>query len=182
MAEPGRRRDRQAANRWSDRLTGTPVLFEALVVPHRSLTARGLVWVAVLMAALSLVVGLRFWALGAWPVLPFCAIEVGLVLLMLWLNHRSARATELILLSDAELRIIRTGPQGERREIVLPSGWLSVVLEEQAGRVPRLLLRRHGRAVEIARALGEAPKRDLAAALSNALYRARNPVFDNPVL
>jgi uncharacterized membrane protein len=134
------------------------------------------------MGAMSLIVGLRFLALGAWPVLPFCVAEVGLVLLMLHLNHRAARATELILLSDYELRIIRTGPKGQKQEMTLPSGWLSVVLEEREGRVPRLLLRRHGRAVEIARALGEAPKRDLASALSGALHRARYPVFDNPGL
>ena len=32
------------------------------------------------------------------------------------------------------------------------------------------------------RALGEAEKRDLAACLTRALHRARNPVFDNPQL
>jgi len=30
--------------------------------------------------------------------------------------------------------------------------------------------------------LGETPKRDLAAALTRALYQWRNPVFDNPQL
>ena len=134
------------------------------------------------MGALSLIVGLRFSVIGAWPVLPFCVAEVGLVLLMLYLNHHGTRDTELILLSDYELRIVRSGRNGVKQELVLPSGWLSVVLEERDGRVPRLLLRRHGKAVEIARALGEAPKRDLAAALSGALHRACYPVFDNPGL
>ena len=80
------------------------------------------------------------------------------------------------------LYIIRTDPAGRRRETVLPSGWLSVSLREREGRVPRLSLTKHGVDEEIAAVLGEAEKRDLARALGDALYRTRNPVFDNPVL
>ncbi len=120
--------------------------------------------------------------LGAWPVLPFSVVEVGLVLLMLRLNARQARATELLLLSEGELRIVRTGSGGQQHEQVLSSGWLSVVLRERPGRVPSLMLLGHGVSVEIARSLGEAPKRELAARLTAALHRARNPVFDNPQL
>jgi uncharacterized membrane protein len=65
---------------------------------------------------------------------------------------------------------------------VLPSGWLSVSLQERDGRVPRLVLSGHGVSEEIGRALGDAEKRDLAGCLTNALHRARNPVFDNPQL
>jgi uncharacterized membrane protein len=129
-----------------------------------------------------MLISLRFWMLGAWPVMPFSVVEVGLVLLMLRLNTREARASELILLSETELRIVRTESSGRRTVRVLPSGWLSVLLSERDGRVPRLMLRRHGVSEEIGRALGEAEKRDLAASLDRALHRARNPVFDNPQL
>jgi len=134
------------------------------------------------LAGIALIVSVRFWLMGAWPVLPFSVIEVGLVLLMLHLNLRQARASELILLSETELRIVRTEPSGQRRQTVLPAGWLSVSLLERDGRVPRLVLRRHGTSEEIGRALGETEKRDLAASLSRALHKARNPVFDNPRL
>jgi uncharacterized membrane protein len=129
-----------------------------------------------------MLVSVRFWMLGAWPVLPFSVLEVGLVLLMLHLNTRQARASELILLSETELRIVRTDPSGKRRETVLPSGWLSVSLRERQGRVPSLVLSRHGRSEEIGQVLGEQAKRDLAASLACALHRTRNPVFDNPQL
>lgn len=160
----------------------TVPLFEALIVPHRSLTRRGLGWVIGAVAGLAVVVSMRFWMLGAWMVAPFSVLEVGLVLLMLYLNTRQARASELILLTGSSVRIIRTDPAGRRRETMLPSGWLSVSLQERDGRVPRLSLTRHGVDEEIASVLGEAEKRDLARALAQALYRARNPVFDNPGL
>ena len=139
-------------------------------------------WVAGSLAGLGLLIGVRFCMLGAWPVLPFGVLEVGLVLVMLRVNTRQARGSELILLSETELRIVRTDPSGQRREKVLPSGWLTARLEERDGRVPRLVLTRHGMSEEIGRALGEAEKRDLAASLTRALHRARNPVFDNPQL
>lgn len=135
-----------------------------------------------LVSGLALAVGIRFWFLGAWLVLPFCVAEVGLVLTMLYLNTRQARANELILLSEDEFRIVRTDPAGRRRETIMPSAWLSVSLEERDGRVPRLIARRHNREEEIGGALGEREKRDLAESLSRALHRARNPVFDNPAL
>jgi uncharacterized membrane protein len=157
-------------------------LFEALIVPHRSLTKRGMWWVIGSLAGLALLIGVRFWIVGAWPVLPFGALEVGLVVVMLRVNARQARGSELILLTESELRIVRTEPSGQRREKTLPATWLSVSLEERNGRVPRLLLSRYGISEEIGRALGEAEKRDLAASLTSALHRARNPIFDNPQL
>ena len=150
-----------------------------MIIPHRSLTPCGLRWVVGSVAGLTGLVSLRFWTLGAWPVVPFCVLEVGLVLLLLHLNNRQARATELVLLHEDVVRIVRTDEMGRREETVLPSGWLSVLLEERDGRVPRLLLQRHGRREEIGRALGEAEKRDLSECLTRALYNARNPVFDH---
>ena len=73
-------------------MADSALLFEALIVPHRSLTRCGLRWVSLSVAGLALLVSLRFWLMGAWMVLPFSVLEVGLVLLMLALNTRQARA------------------------------------------------------------------------------------------
>ena len=93
-----------------------------------------------------------------------------------------ARASELVLLSEDALRIVRTGRAGQRDERVLPVGWLNVVLDERPGRVPKLLLVARGVREEIAATLGEAEKRDLWSALREALHQARNPRFDNAQL
>ena len=158
------------------------LLFEALIVPHRSLNRRGLGWVIGAVAGLTALVSIRFWLMGAWMVAPFSVLEVGLVLLMLYLNTRQARASELLLLDESRVRIIRTDPAGRKRETVLSSGWLSISLQEREGRVPRLSLTRHGLDEEIGNVLGEVEKRDLAEVLRNALHRSRNPVFDNLLL
>jgi len=157
-------------------------VFEAVIVPHRSLSPRGL---AILMAVISLLcalVVLRFWLIGAWPVAGFGVLEIGLALFLLWLNARRAHASELVLLSEQTLRVVRTDRRGVRQERVLPVAWLNAVIEEPPGKVPRLLLVAHGVREEIATTLGEAEKRDLWAALRDALLRLRSPRFENPQL
>ena len=157
-------------------------VFEAVIVPYRSLSPRGL---RILMAVICLLCGLtvlRFWFIGAWPVAAFSVVEIGIAIFLLRLNASRARASELVLLSEEALRIVRTDTAGRRQERVLPVGWLNAVMEEPPGRVPKLLLVARGVREEIAVTLGEAEKRDLWVALDAALRRLRNPQFDNPQL
>ncbi len=157
-------------------------LFEAVIVPHRSLSPRGVRRLIAVLCLLSGLTALRFWLIGAWLVVAFSAAEAGLAVFLIRLNIRRARASELVLLSPEALRIVRTDMRGRRTEQTLSPGWLNVVVRERPGRIPALLLVANGRAEEIAAALAEDEKRDLAAALAAALRSWRNPIFDNPQL
>ena len=158
-------------------------VFEAVIVPHRSLSRRGLYGVIGAVTALSALISFFCWRLGAWPVVGFNGAEIGFALLALnWHAGSASRASEVLLLSEAGLRVTRAGAGGRREEVLLPVGWLRVVLEERRGRVPALLLMAHGVREEVARTLGEEKKRDLAAALAAAFDRMRHPRFDNPQL
>ena len=168
-----------AADRDDDTALLEPVLFEAVIVPHRSLSPRGLHWLIGLICALCALTAFRFWLIGAWPVIVFSTIEVGLAVLLLLINASRARASEMILLTDRRLRVVRTNAAGRRQEHTLPPTWLNVALEETPGRAPRLVLLARGVREEVGAALGEAERRDLARALGEALYRARNPGFNN---
>jgi uncharacterized membrane protein len=86
------------------------------------------------------------------------------------------------MLTAAGLRITRTDPSGTRRERLLSTAWLNIVIEERQGTVPGLLLVERDMRVEIGRSLGEDEKRDLALALGAALDNLRHPRFDNPQL
>jgi uncharacterized membrane protein len=163
-------------------LPGGAFQFEAVIVPHRSLSPAGLRWVLGILLLLSGVVSAGLWYLGAWPVIGFTGIEA---VLAVWLLHRNAtgtKATELLLLSDAGLLVVRTDRAGRRRERRLSGEWLRADLEERPGQVPALLLRDRGKRMEVGAALGEAEKRQLATALQDAIHRQRHPVFDNPQL
>lgn len=163
-------------------MSDSPLLFQAHITPHRSLSPRGLRLLLIVICAMCSISAAVFVALGAWPVGGFTGVELLLAAFLFRLNARAARASELVMLTPDALRIIRTAPDGRRRETSLPPAWLNVRLDERQGRVPALVLATSGRESEIGAALGEAEKRDLAAALAEALYRFRNPVFDNPHL
>jgi uncharacterized membrane protein len=158
------------------------LIFQAVIVPHRSLSARGL---ALVIAAIGVVccvnIGVSI-RTGAWPVGGFAGLELFLAAYLLRRNARDVRASELVMLSEQGLRIVRTDVKGARQERILPPAWLNVQLQDHPGRVPALLLTTHGRQEEIGRSMGEAEKRDLADALTEALHRWRNPSFDNPQL
>jgi uncharacterized membrane protein len=156
-------------------------VFQALIVPHRSLTRRGVIAVAALLLLLSLTVALRFWWLGAWPVAGLCLLEGPFVLLLLALNLRSARASELIMLNPQQITVVRTDPAGRRQYLSLPSGWLRVDLEDAKGS-SRIVLSSHGRLCEIGGFLHESDRLSLFEALRDAVYGVRNPRFDNAQL
>ena len=157
------------------------LVFEALIVPHRSLTRTGMRTVVAVLIALSAAIALRFWIYGAWPVALFSCVEVPLLILLLTINQRRARASELIMLDAMELKVIRTDASGKRQEESMPAAWLRVDLDSTKG-MSRVMLTSHGRGCEVGGFLHEPERLSLFEALNNALYRARHPVFDNPQL
>lgn len=160
-----------------------PVLFEALCTPRQSLGPRGVRVVTGLVLAGSLATGGLFLALGAWPVVGFSGLEAALVLGLLALHRRRGRrSAELLLLTEGRLSIRRTDHRGRRQALELDPYWTRLTLLERPGRASALLLRSHGRSVEVGALLGEAERQDLAAALGAALRRLREPVFHNPQL
>lgn len=158
------------------------LLFEAIIVPHRSLSLTGLRILLGAVLAACAISSTVFALLGAWPVGIFAGLELVLAAILFHLHMRAARASELLLLTDAGLSVVRTSPTGQTHIRHLPADWLTVRLAERPGRVPALWLVGHGAREEVGRELGEAAKRGLAHALANALERRRNPVFDNPQL
>ena len=163
-------------------MSGSAVQFEAVIVPHRSLSRRGFWWLAASLCTLSGGVSLGLWLAGAWPVIGFTGLEAVLAIVLLRWNAGRRQGSETLLLTDAGLEVVRTDRTGGQQRWLLGGGWLQATLEERPGRAPALLLRDGGVRLEVAAALGEAEKRDLAASLRTALARQRSPVFDNPQL
>ena len=163
-------------------MTEDALLFEAEITPHRSLSTRAMVLVLGGFGLVIVASALRFWLIGAWPVAGFAVLEIGLGVLLFRLHVRRMRETELVLLTERALRIVHIDGRGRRSETVLSPAWLRVRLLERPNSIPRLVLRTRGGQWELARLLGEAEKRDLAAALAAALHRWNHPVFSNPQL
>ena len=104
-----------------------------------------------------------------------------LVVLLLAINLRRARASELIMLDAQQFKVIRTDSAGRTKQVSLPSAWLRVDLDVARG-ISRVLLSSHGHGCEVGAFLHEPEKRSLFEALCEAVHSVRNPRFDNPQL
>ena len=156
-------------------------MWEAVIIPHRSLGRTGMRWVVGLLCGASAVISAGLYWAGAWPVVGFNGIEIGLALLLLRHNARRAGTTETLILASDGLRIVQMDPERRRTERVLRPGWLRCVLEERHG-TPALWLVDRGFRMEVGAELAEGEKRDLAAALGRALRQMQAPRFSNPQL
>lgn len=133
-------------------------------------------FIAVLALADLALAGLCFYH-GAWPVAPYLLFQFVLLGGVVWvLRRRAANTREVITLDENRLHIEQCA--GRRTETAsLSRYWSRVVLQPARyhGHASRLLLRSHGREIEIGAALAEEQRRRLARSLKQAVgpgYRA----------
>lgn len=151
-------------------------LLDVVVYPHRSLGPTGFLVLMGVLCACSFAVGLVFFLSGAWPVVGFLGLDVLVVYVAFRLNYRAARAYETVRLTPAALEIGQVDASGRGRRTVFQPYWLSVDMDDPPRRHSRLMLRSHGRRLEIGGFLTPAEKLDLARTLRRALEQARQPV------
>jgi uncharacterized membrane protein len=165
----------------SDDADAPPTIFEASIGPHRSLGRTGVVALLSVLTLFVSLISVRFWLLRAWPVVLFSVLDVPLVVLLLWLNMRSRKTNEMILVTTRDVTVIRTEWTGRRTKFRVPTAWLRVDQETKGG-TTRLLLRTHGAEWEVGGFLHEADRASLFTALRGVMHTVRNPLFDNPQL
>ena len=169
MAETPEPGDPSAAN-------GRP-LFERVLLPNRSLAPRGFRLLMLVLGLLSFAIGIRFLAIGAWPVLGFCGLDVALVYLAFRLNYRSARRREILRLAQDSFTVERVSVIGKRRIWRFQPFWLRVILEEHPDESNRLFIASHGRSLAIGDFLGADARRELAVTIREALLRWRSSLM-----
>src|SRR3954453_11893838 len=127
--------------------TGTDVLFERVLLPHRSLPPRGFHWLMLGLGLVSLAVGIGFVSIGAWPVCGFFGLDVAAIYVAFRLSYRSARQREILRLAGDDFTVERIDVYGERRLWRFQPFWLRVVLEERTGRSNRLMIASHSKSL-----------------------------------
>jgi uncharacterized membrane protein len=145
-----------------------------VILPHRSLSRAGL-WL--FLTAQGVAAG-GFAVLAAWRgnvfAPAFAVLELGLVAWCLIRVWRASATGEVIVLSATQLEIARVGADGAAVRFHPYWARLSLQPGRWRGAPSRLLVRSHGREVEIGAFLNEAERRDLAQRLSGLLAQAQN--------
>ena len=136
--------------------------------PNGSLGWRAAKWACAGMMLLTAAVATWFTLRGAWLVLPFAGAEMLLLASTLYLACRWSRHAEVIRVDDATLTVER-GTARPEESFRFQRGWARVVLvRDPSGWYPsRLLLRSHGRSVEIGARLVEEERLELAEELAH---------------
>jgi uncharacterized membrane protein len=153
--------------------TPTPVFFERVLWPHRSLPPRGFRMLMLGLGVLSIIAGIAFVAAGAWPVCGFFGLDVALLYLAFRLSYRSARQRETLRLAGDQFTVERVDIYGARRSWRFQPFWLRIVLEERRDESNRLLLSSHGKSLVIGDFLPPPMRSDLAGTLRDVLARWR---------
>jgi uncharacterized membrane protein len=159
-----------------------PILFSAVLTPHRSLNRTGFMLVMTFLTVISFAAGVAFWMMGAWPVFGFFGLDVLAIYIAFKINFRRAKASEEISVTPSELRVRRISHRGHVVEWVLNPLWVQLdqIAHEEFG-IERLYLVSRGRRVSIGSFLGPNEKASFASALMAGLVAARRGVTYNPV-
>lgn len=152
-------------------LVNAPVVYSAIIRPHRSTGPGGMRLVLLLVAGIWLVVGSIFVAVGAWPVIPFLGLEIGLLAGAFALNNRAASAIEAINLTAEALTVRRVDHWGKQTLFSFPPHWLQVNTDTLGPSGPRLELRSHGKSMFIGSFLLPDERLALARTLRRELSR-----------
>lgn len=151
------------------------VFFDAVLMPNRSLGPRGFLILMGAVCAVSFIAGLVFFLVGAWPVVGFLGLDVVLIFVAFKINYRRASIVENLRLTREHLTVERVNHWGERRTWRFSPAWLQIGVEDDSRRGRGLVLRSHGRSLEIGRFLTAEERLDLAGALRAALAQACAP-------
>jgi uncharacterized membrane protein len=148
-----------------------PVLFDAILTPHRSLGRPGFAILMAVVAAVNIGLGISFTLRGAWPIFGFCGLDVLLFYIMFQLNYRSAHMFERIRLLPDELIVERHDRRGHKQSWSFQPYWLRIAMDDPPEHGSQLVLSSHGRSLAVGSFLTAAERFDLAQALRRALQR-----------
>ncbi|MEK1870037.1 MAG: DUF2244 domain-containing protein, partial [Ensifer adhaerens] len=110
-------------------------VFTAELTPYRSLGRRGFKMFFLIAGLLSLVHGLVFLIIGAWPVVFFFGLDYLLLFGAFWLNNRSGLSREEVRVSRTDVSVRKFTPSGQISEHRFNPFWarLNVARHQEIG-------------------------------------------------
>jgi uncharacterized membrane protein len=141
-----------------------------VIRPNRSLTLRQLQLAFLGIAVVCLGIASAFAVIGLWPILPFAGVEVIVVGLGFYLSARGGQDMEVVSVGDDTVAVEKGRRQVSRRW-EMQRAWAQIHLLPPKTRwyPSRLVLRSHGKALELGGFLNEQERQQLAGQLQCAI-------------
>ncbi len=151
-----------------------PLFMDAVITPHRSLTPRGAMALIGAVTVFDAALAMIFVAIGAAPIPLFLAIGLFALVIALLISNRGAMRRERILVSAAEVRVVKQERGAEQVVWVSPTAFTRVSFADgEHDDEAALRLHLYDRALAVAQALSRRERREFARALEAAIRRAK---------
>ena len=154
-----------------------PPALDLILTPNRSFDRRHVPWLVGTVGVIFFIGGLRFLALGAWPILPFMAADVALLWWAFHASYAGGRGHERVVLRGDELTLHRVSPHGTEKRFGFEPLWTRVQVEETPLGDAHVFLTARGRRVRVGQFLSAPERREVGAVIASALsaYRSAGP-------
>ena len=141
-----------------------------LIRPNRSMTVKGMTLFVLLVGVGVFLIAIRFVLLGAWVILPFAVLEIGLLAAGFWLYERASRYRETVQLSRSNFLITQESVNARQTWRFNPH-WVqvSLMLDPNDWYPSKLLIRSHGEQVEIGACLTNQEREELSIAIKQSM-------------
>lgn len=149
-------------------------LFNATLLPYRSLSPRGFQILILSLLLLWACTAMVFAHIGAWPVIGLFGLDIALIYLALRVNYYAARQREEISVSRERLLIKQISASGRIRAYCFNPfhARFHITRKDDIG-IIRMQLQAEGRILDIGRFLPPDDRENFATAFSIALNRSR---------
>jgi uncharacterized membrane protein len=147
-----------------------PPILDLTLTPNRSFDRRHVRWLVGGIGSIFFIGGLRFLALGAWPILPFMAADLALLWWAFRANYADARGHERVVLQGDALSLLRVSAQGIEKRFGFEPFWTRVQIEETPLGDANVWLAARGRRVRVGHFLSAPERREVGAAIAAALH------------
>ena len=139
--------------------------------PNNSATWRFNVLVVASLALIALLISTFFMLQGAWMIAPFSGLEILALLVCLYLCARSNIQTEVIKFSPDKVTI-EQGRTFAEKSWEYHRSWAKIFVRKprHRGHPERVLIRSHGRELELGSFLNKADKQKLVKKLRKIIY------------
>ena len=131
-------------------------------------------WLVAGVGIIFFIGGLRFLALGAWPILPFMVVDVALLWWAFRASYRSGGGHERVVLDADSLTLLRVSPHGAEKRFGFEPLWTRVQVEETPLGDAHVFLAARGRRVRVGSFLSAPERREVGAAIAAALSAYRD--------
>lgn len=141
-----------------------------VVKPNQAMSWQSLMLVFAGIATVTLTIGVSFYLIGLTLILPFSGIEILALGAAFYITACNGDVQEVIVINRDTI-IIERGRQGPEQREIFQRAWAQVVLERSwnSWYPSRLLIRSHGRQLEIGKFLNEQERQGFVLELGKAL-------------